>query len=134
MYANPHVFIIFLMLWLGIHLKNFSTLVYFSFAFPIFLFPSPRALRSKFESASPKTPVAAGNCVNDKMLQYDWLLTALIYGLLGCFRFKLSDLTCPITNICNAGVLIRLCSATHEKNKGRELHDGNDRRKQDGAL
>ena len=35
------------------------------------------------------------------MLEYDWLLTALIYGLIGCLRSKLSDLTCPITNICN---------------------------------
>ena len=42
------------------------------------------------------------NCVNNKMLDYDWLLTALIYGLIGCFRSKLSaDLMCPITNICN---------------------------------
>ena len=23
--------------------------------------------------------------------EYDWLLTALIYGLIGCFRSKLSD-------------------------------------------
>ena len=35
------------------------------------------------------------------MLEYDWLLTALIYGLIGCFRSKLSDLTCPISNACN---------------------------------
>ena len=33
------------------------------------------------------------------MLEHDWLLTALIYALIGCFRSKLSDLTCPITNI-----------------------------------
>ena len=32
------------------------------------------------------------------MLEYDWFLTALIYGLIGCFRSKLSDLTRPITN------------------------------------
>ena len=38
------------------------------------------------------------------MLEYDWLLTALIYGLIGCFRSKLSDLTCPITNVCNRTV------------------------------
>ena len=25
------------------------------------------------------------NRVNNKMLEYDWLLTALIYGLIGCF-------------------------------------------------
>ena len=56
------------------------------------------------------------NCVNNKMLELDWFLTALIYGLIGClnewmnefciyiahFRFKLSNLTCPIiTNICD---------------------------------
>ena len=35
------------------------------------------------------------------MLEHDWLLTALIYGLIGCFRSKLSDLTGAITNICN---------------------------------
>ena len=27
------------------------------------------------------------------MLEHDWLLTALIYALIGCFRFELSDLT-----------------------------------------
>ena len=42
------------------------------------------------------------NCVNNKMLEHDWLLTALIYALIGCFISKLSDLTCPITNkFCN---------------------------------
>ena len=41
------------------------------------------------------------NCLNYKMLEYDWLLIALIYGVIGCFRSKLSNLTCPITNICN---------------------------------
>ena len=37
------------------------------------------------------------------MLEYDWLLTALTYGLISCFRSKLSDQTCPIrcTNICD---------------------------------
>ena len=40
-------------------------------------------------------------CVNNKRLEYDWLLTAFISGLIGCFRFKLSELTCPITNIYN---------------------------------
>ena len=34
------------------------------------------------------------------MLKHDWLLTALIYDLIGCFRSKLSDLTCPITSVC----------------------------------
>ena len=37
------------------------------------------------------------NCVHNKMLEYYWLLTALIYGLIGYFRSKLSDLICPIT-------------------------------------
>ena len=32
------------------------------------------------------------------MLEYDLLF---IYGLIGCFRTKLSNLTCPITNIRN---------------------------------
>ena len=41
------------------------------------------------------------NYVNNKMLEHDWLLTTLIYALIGCFRSKLSDLTCAITNICN---------------------------------
>ena len=31
------------------------------------------------------------------MLEYDWLLTAVIFGLIGCFWSKLSDLTCPVT-------------------------------------
>ena len=42
--------------------------------------------------------IIINKCVNNKMLKYDWLSTALIYGLIGCFRSKLSDLTCPITN------------------------------------
>ena len=29
-----------------------------------------------------------------------WLLTALIFGVIGRFRSKLSDLSCPITNTC----------------------------------
>ena len=29
------------------------------------------------------------------------LITGFIYVLIGCFRSKLSDLSCPITNICN---------------------------------
>ena len=41
------------------------------------------------------------NCVNNKILEHDWLLAALIYGLIGSFGPKLSDLTHPITNICN---------------------------------
>ena len=32
-------------------------------------------------------------CVNNKMLEYDWLLTALILVLIGCYMSKLSDLT-----------------------------------------
>ena len=39
--------------------------------------------------------------VNNKMLEHDWLLTALIYRLIGCLRSKLFDLACPITNICD---------------------------------
>ena len=35
------------------------------------------------------------------MIEYDWLLTALSYGLIACFMAKKSDLTCPITNIYN---------------------------------
>ena len=41
------------------------------------------------------------NSVNNKMHEYDWLLTTLICGLIDCFRSKVSDLTCSITNICN---------------------------------
>ena len=39
--------------------------------------------------------------VNNKMLKHDWFLTSLIYALMGCLRSKLSNLTCPITSICN---------------------------------
>ena len=42
----------------------------------------------------------SSNCVNNNMLEHYWLLTGLIYALIGCFRSRLSDLTCPITNIC----------------------------------
>ena len=35
------------------------------------------------------------NCVNKKMLEYDWLLKSLINGLIDCFWSKVSDLTCP---------------------------------------
>ena len=35
------------------------------------------------------------------MLEYNWLLTALIYGLIGSSWPKLSNLTCASTNICN---------------------------------
>jgi len=40
------------------------------------------------------------NCVNNKMHEYDWLLTALIYGSIGFFRSKLSDMYCliPLAN------------------------------------
>ena len=37
------------------------------------------------------------------MLEYDWLLLALIYSLIGC-KSKLSDLTCPIMITCNRTV------------------------------
>ena len=33
----------------------------------------------------------AHDCVNNKMLEHDWLLTALIYAIIGCFRSNLSD-------------------------------------------
>ena len=46
--------------------------------------------------------------VSIKMLEYDWLLAALIYSLIDCFRSKLSDLTCPITNIIAKAAI---CSA-----------------------
>ena len=45
--------------------------------------------------------------------QNNWLLRALIYGLIGYFRSKLSDLNCLITNIkfCNwTGQIGQLCS------------------------
>ena len=38
------------------------------------------------------------NCVNNKMLEYDWLLTALIYG---SFRSNVSELNYPIMITCN---------------------------------
>ena len=38
------------------------------------------------------------------MLEHDWLLTALIYAVIGCFRCKLSDLTCRGANVCNRTV------------------------------
>ena len=38
------------------------------------------------------------------MLEYDWLLLALIYCLIGCFKSKLSDLTCPIMITWNGTV------------------------------
>ena len=31
------------------------------------------------------------NCVINKTLEHDWLLKALIYGLIGCISSKLSD-------------------------------------------
>ena len=40
----------------------------------------------------------------DHKSSFNW---ALIYGLIGCFRFKLSNLTCLITNICNRTSQIR---------------------------
>ena len=48
--------------------------------------------------------VKTSNCATNKILEYDCLLTALIYGLIGCFRCKRSHLTCPITNTCNRTV------------------------------
>ena len=52
------------------------------------------------ETATVTAATTYTNCVN-KILQDDWLLFSLIYGLFGCFRSKLPDLTCHITNICN---------------------------------
>ena len=31
------------------------------------------------------------NCVNNKMLKYTWLLTALLSGLINCFKFELQE-------------------------------------------
>ena len=57
------------------------------------------------------------NCLNNKMLEHDWSLTAPIYGLIGFFRSKLSDLTCPMTNICNRTVKqpIKVKAGVHPK-------------------
>ena len=49
--------------------------------------------------------------VNNRMLKHDWLVTALIYGLMGCFRSKLSNLTCLITSVCNWTGQIRQLSS-----------------------
>ena len=53
----------------------------------------------KFSNDSRKTNtkvIAPTDCVNNTILEYDWLLTAVIYGLIGCFmvqtvRFDLSN-------------------------------------------
>ena len=63
----------------------------------LFSLKTQYAIQEKFIALAVNSTV---NCVNNKMLEYDWLLTALICGLLGRFRSKLSDLTCTITNIC----------------------------------
>ena len=55
------------------------------------------AIQEKFITLAVNSTV---DCVNNKMLEYDWLLTALICGSISRFRSKLSDLTCPITDIC----------------------------------
>ena len=34
-------------------------------------------------NCTPLSPITITNCVNNKMLEYDSLLTALIYGLIG---------------------------------------------------
>ena len=36
------------------------------------------------------------NCVTNKMLEFDWFLTAPNYGLFCCFRSKLSELIWPL--------------------------------------
>ena len=51
-----------------------------------------------------KEKVTIFKCVNNKMLEYLWLLTALSYGINGCLRSKLSDLTSPIKDICSRTV------------------------------
>ena len=40
------------------------------------------------------------------MLEYDWLLTAFIYGLIGCFTSRLSDLTHLIISYLNRHIRI----------------------------
>ena len=39
------------------------------------------------------------NCINSKMLEHDWLLAALIYGLIGFFRSKLNSIFITIVGI-----------------------------------
>ena len=47
------------------------------------------------------------------MLEYDWLF---IYDLIGCFRSKLPNLTCPITNIRNPTGQIGQLSSQYKLN------------------
>ena len=51
------------------------------------------------------------NCVDNKMLKYDRLLTAFICGLVGYFRSKLRNFSCPITSIHNRTGQIRQLSS-----------------------
>ena len=37
-------------------------------------------------NCSPLSPISITKCVNNKMLEYDWLLTALFYDLVGCWK------------------------------------------------
>ena len=69
------------------------------------------------------------NCVSNKILEYDWLLTAPYLWLNWLFQSKLSDLTCPITNICNRTGQIgqlsspyKLCTSCHQEPITRSLH------------
>ena len=62
----------------------------------LFFLKTQCAIQEKFITLAVNSTV---DCVNNKMLEYDWLLTALICGSISRFRSKLSDLTCPITNI-----------------------------------
>ena len=62
--------------------------------------------------------IALYNCVNNKMLKHDWLLTALIYPLIGCLRSKLSDLARPITTF----VIGQAKSDSEATNKNEALH------------
>ena len=68
-----------------------------------FLSSSPASSFKRGNHISPKNKIITKliNRVINKMLEYDWLFTALNYGLIGCFRSKLSDLTCLISYICN---------------------------------
>ena len=68
-----------------------------------FFSSSPASSFKRGNHISPENKIITKliNRVINKMLEYDWLFTALNYGLIGCFRSKLSDLTCPITYICN---------------------------------
>ena len=62
---------------------------------------TPKKTYTPWLRVSKTQTVILLNCVNNNMLVYDWILTALTYGVMVCFRSKLSDLTCSVANICN---------------------------------